>query len=282
MHINRCSKCGQEFETKNPKRIVCPNCLYLDRAASPSIAPPPAPAARPMGGPPPGGRPMGPPGGPRPGFGGGRPPFNQGGRGPGGPGGYAQHGPPQRGRPFGPPGGRPMAGRGGPPRRPMPNRGAKKLLIPPEVLAEIEKLYRPMLPLPNPDVHIKIGETLQIEPKKAFFGINLIRQKMNLPKLDFPKRPLAVTEDQLMAVKTLYEPYLPVPPIGIHKIISKQLKVEEWRVHVAIGLIRKNMSLERWIEDREDLPSHMKEALADLKAKQKEETAEKVEAGKEE
>ena len=31
MYINKCSKCGKEFETKNPKRVICPECLYPDR-----------------------------------------------------------------------------------------------------------------------------------------------------------------------------------------------------------------------------------------------------------
>ena len=32
MYINKCSKCGKEFETKNPKRVICPECLYPDRS----------------------------------------------------------------------------------------------------------------------------------------------------------------------------------------------------------------------------------------------------------
>jgi hypothetical protein len=83
---------------------------------------------------------------------------------------------------------------------------------------------------------------------------------MRLLKLEYPKRRLAVTPEQLMAIETLYEPYLPLPPLGIHKIIAKQLRLDEWRVHVAIGLIRKNRNLNRWNEDREDLPPEMREA----------------------
>ncbi|MDX2086110.1 MAG: hypothetical protein SFZ03_12070 [Candidatus Melainabacteria bacterium] len=125
----------------------------------------------------------------------------------------------------------------------------------------IEKQYRDALPLPNPDIHELIGEALDIPPSKVFFGINLVRQKMKLPKLDYPKRKLAVTPDQMMAIQALYEPYLPVPPIGIHKILAKQLRMDEWRVHVAIGLIRKSMQLPRWNEDREDLPDAMREQI---------------------
>ena len=31
MYVNKCIKCGAEFETKNPKRVICPNCLYADK-----------------------------------------------------------------------------------------------------------------------------------------------------------------------------------------------------------------------------------------------------------
>ena len=32
MYVNKCIKCGREFETKNPKRVVCPDCLYPDKS----------------------------------------------------------------------------------------------------------------------------------------------------------------------------------------------------------------------------------------------------------
>ncbi len=140
-----------------------------------------------------------------------------------------------------------------------------------EQLAEIEKLYKAALPLPNPDIHETIGEQIDLAPSKVFFGINLIREKMKLPKLPFPKRKLAVTPEQLMAIETLYEPYLPEPPVGIHKIISKQLKIDEWRVHVAIGLIRKNRSLPRWNEERDDIPEEVKKAQKEAAKKQAQE-----------
>ena len=34
MYVNKCIKCGAEFETKNPKRVICPNCLYADKSES--------------------------------------------------------------------------------------------------------------------------------------------------------------------------------------------------------------------------------------------------------
>jgi len=321
MFTNQCSKCGEVFETKNPKRVICPNCLYPEGTVGAGSrvtesAPnyggqrPYAPAGgysqqrQPGYGPPQGGFQQRQPGyGPpqggfqqrQPGYGPPQGGFQQ--RQPGyGPprpqGGFQQrqpgYGPPrpqggfqQRQGGFGPP--RPQFGKRpggfGPPRGGA--RAPKKLLVTKEQLLEIEKLYKQALPLPNPDIHEVIGQQIDLVPSKVFFGINLVREKMKLPKLEYPKRKLAVTPEQLMAIETLYEPYLPLPPLGIHKIISKQLRMDEWRVHVAIGLIRKNRNLARWNEERDDLPQEMRESQLKLRqAKEAEQLEKKAAAEK--
>jgi hypothetical protein len=144
------------------------------------------------------------------------------------------------------------------------------LLISREQVAEIEKYYKELLPLPNPDCHEVIAEKMGLESNKVFFGINLVRQKMKLPKLPFPKRKLAVSPDQLIAIKNLYAPLLPLPPIGCHKFISKQLRMDEWRVHVGIGILRKQMNLPRWNTEREDAPPEFKNQPVEAPSEEKE------------
>ena len=48
MYVNKCIKCGREFETKNPKRVICPDCLYPDKKmmVSPSSNTETTPAAK--------------------------------------------------------------------------------------------------------------------------------------------------------------------------------------------------------------------------------------------
>ena len=228
MYTNKCTKCGKEFETKNPKRVICPSCLYPDK--NPILTDPNAPATEQA---------------------------------------------PQQYRSY-------SAGSDNNNyyKKPYNNQGARPkpggfqrrpLLVNKEQLAQIEELYKKMLPLPNPDAHEVIVEAIGLEAKKVFFGINLIRQKMMLPKVSFPKRKLALTPDQLMAIKNLYEPLLPLPPIGCHKILAMQLKMDEWRVHVGIGLVRKQLGLERWNQDREDAPEEYKKEAAEKKAAKKSE-----------
>ena len=272
MYVNKCIKCGAEFETKNPKRVICPNCLYADKADSTEEKPMQSYSSysteqrpqqqnynRPQGGyrnnnynrdgqrdynrqgggyqrrdnNNRGGYQQRNNNGPRDNRGGFRNNYASGGRNNGG---FQQRRP-------------------NPNKRPRPQKQNKPLLVSKEQLEQIELLYKQMLPLPNPDAHEVIGAQIGLEPQKVFFGINLIRQKMMLPKLPFPKRKLAISPDQLIAIKSLYEPLLPLPPIGCHKIIAAQLKMDEWRVHVGIKLVRAQMGLDRWNEDRADKPA---------------------------
>ena len=320
MYVNKCTKCGAEFETKNPKRVICPNCLYPDKKPGQdsdnesgdfsqnqsgqqgsSYERPAAYSAggyssenyqrreersyqqdrprydsqrnnynqgyqRPQSGyqrPQQGGYQRPQQGGyqrqPRP--------YDRGGYQRPQQGGFQrpQNRRPQSGfnRPQG--GRRPMGGR--------PQKPPKQLLVNKEQLAQIEELYKKMLPLPNPDAHEVIGEQIGLEARKVFFGINLVRQKMMLPKLPFPKRKLAVSPDQLTAIKMLYEPLLPLPPIGCHKIIAAQLKIDEWRVHVGIGLIRKQLGLDRWNPERPDAPEEFKQTNKEVPSESADVTA---------
>lgn len=296
MYINKCTKCGAEFETKNPKRVICPNCLYPERKGSDesgeqgqqghshdeqetlpqqgaySFSPANSEEQeqrphrsynndygynnreqrgdyrerrpRPEGGnyqrnnynrPQQGGGFHRPNNNGNRNFSGQRPSYNK----------FDRNN-------------RNNNQRGGFKKRPMRPQKQKQLLVSKQQLEQIEILYKKALPLPNPNIHEIIGEAIDLEPRKVFFGINLVRQKLMLPKLPFPKRKLAVSPDQLFAIKNLYEPLLPLPPIGCHKIIAAQLKMDEWRVHVGIGLIRKQMGLDRWNSEREDAPQEFK------------------------
>lgn len=308
MYVNKCIKCGREFETKNPKRVICPDCLYPDKKmmVSPSSNTETTPAEEPLKGYSAGGTDEPPRfysagGSPEPRYNRPQRQYNnnrqnynrqnnynnrnqQGGYNRSnnnynrqGGGNYNR---PQR--PYNNQGGfqnrRPQNNRNNFNKRPVAKKAPKQLLVSKEQLELIEKLYKAMLPLPNPDCHEVIGEKIGLEPRKVFFGINLVRQKMMLPKLPFPKRKLAISPDQLFAIKNLYEPLLPLPPIGCHKIIAAQLKMDEWRVHVGIGLIRSQMGLDRWNQDRPDLPEEFKKQREEVSKTEEVQTEEPVAA----
>lgn len=271
MYVNKCIKCGAEFETKNPKRVICPACLYADKGTDTAEEKPmqsyssystesrPRNYERASQGGYRNNNYQRQDGGYQRREGG----YSRDNRAPQGGfqrrdnnrGGFQQRRPGGFKNNYASGGGRPQQGG---PRRPMqkrPQKQARPLLISKEQLEQIEALYKIMLPLPNPDAHEVIAAHIGLEPQKVFFGINLVRQKLMLPKLPFPKRKLAISPDQMMAIKALYEPLLPLPPIGCHKIIAAQLKMDEWRVHVGIKLVRAQMGLDRWNEDRADKPA---------------------------
>lgn len=297
MYVNKCIKCGAEFETKNPKRVICPNCLYSDKKYTEELSQEAANVNTEQSAPKRNSysfgsdeqqerRPRSYDRGDRPQYNdrGNRPQYNRNNYGNSGYGNnrYGNERNNDRPRDNRNQGDRPYNNRFNNGQRPQrqggfnrPNGGGynrqrpgggrpqkpqrqKQLLVSKEQIEQIEILYKKALPLPNPDVHEIIGQAIGLEPRKVFFGINLVRQKLMLPKLPFPKRKLAVSPDQLFAVKNLYEPLLPLPPIGCHKIIAAQLRMDEWRVHVGIGLIRKQMGLDRWNQEREDAPEEYK------------------------
>ncbi len=272
MYVNKCIKCGAEFETKNPKRVICPNCLYADKSETSEEKPVQSYSSYSVEQKPRNNYDRPQQGGYRNNYNrdGGQRDYNrdrnQGGyqrRDNNNRGGYQQRNNngqrDNRGfRNNYASGGRNnnnFQRRPNPNKRPKPQKQPKPLLVSKEQLEQIELLYKTMLPLPNPDAHEVIGAHMGLEPQKVFFGINLVRQKMMLPKLPFPKRKLAISPDQLNAIKMLYEPLLPLPPIGCHKIIAAQLKMDEWRVHVGIKLVRAQLGLDRWNEDRADKPA---------------------------
>lgn len=308
MYTNKCIKCGCEFETKNPKRVICPNCLYPERktgttsddgqssGSGQEMAPRTSYSSYSAGNDHPNSYSS-----QRMSSGGNYSRQNSGysnqrynnnnynkaynsqyrrdGQNNGG---YRNNSYNSAQRPYGQnqrrPQQRPYNQQRGGGFKPRFQQGSKRdsskcLLITKEQMLEIENLYKAMLPLPNHDAYEVIAEKLNIEPRKVFFGINLIRQKMMLPKLNFPKRKLAVTEDQVFAIKNLYEPLLPLPPIGCHKIIAAQLKMDEWRVHVGIGVVRRQMGLERWNLERTDIPEALREKEAQSKIRKAEKKA---------
>lgn len=316
MYVNKCIKCGREFETKNPKRVICPDCLYPDKnmminSDSTKQEAPSQQQSYSAGGydekpqeevprfysaggndeQPRYQRPQrqydnrdrnnnrgGYGGGQRQQGGNNRYQNNRGGYNNQRQGGNNRY---QNNNRGGYNNQRSGSNRFQNNRRPAQNRNKapKQLLVSKDQLAQIELLYKMMMPLPNPDAHEVIGERIGLEPRKVFFGINLVRQKMMLPKLPFPKRKLAISPDQLFAIKNLYGLLLPLPPIGCHKIIAAQLKMDEWRVHVGIGLIRAQMGLPRWNEDRTDVPEALIEKTRlsnEAKAKKEAEKAAKA------
>src|SRR5205085_8910860 len=52
--------------------------------------------------------------------------------------------------------------------------------------------------------------------------------------------------EELEKIRAAYEPYLPLPPVGVHKAIADELSIKPGDVYQAIKLIRQEMHLPQY------------------------------------
>jgi hypothetical protein len=64
----------------------------------------------------------------------------------------------------------------------------------------------------------------------------------------------AISAEDMERIKSLYVPYLPDPEVGVHKQIASQLHLTNTSVYLAIGRIRTDMQLPRYLP-REGMPA---------------------------
>jgi len=183
---------------------------------------------------PPGQRPSGPP---RP-----RQPMESGpGRGP--------YKPAYPGKPKGgPPRGKPKMSR--PPAPPKPKR--EKIPPPPpftptpEQVQQVEERYLELAqPAEFDGIRTQIAKEFGI-PKKAVKNIvKELRGRQNIPSW-WELQAYKGSTEELEKIKAVYEPYLPVPQINVHKKIAEELSLKPGTVYQAIKMIRQELGLPQY------------------------------------
>jgi len=165
-------------------------------------------------------------------------------------------GPHDRGpRPGGPggPGGQRPKGRGKPPRPAAPPRPKKEKTPPPkpfeptpEQVAQVEARYTELAtPSEFDGIRTQISKELNI-PKKAVKKIvKELRDRQHIPSW-WEVQTYKGSEEELQKIKALYEPFLPVPSVGVHKQIAEQLDLKPGEVYQAIKTIRQEMNLPQY------------------------------------
>jgi len=87
--------------------------------------------------------------------------------------------------------------------------------------------------------------------------------------------------EELEKIRALYEPYLPLPDIGVHKKIADELGIKPGEVYQAIKLIRQEMGLPQYndptLHGIELRSSKKKEAASQEPATQEEQSSESKE-----
>jgi hypothetical protein len=148
----------------------------------------------------------------------------------------------------GKPGGRP-AGQKKP--RPAPTPRPKKEKIPPpepfkptpEQIAQIEARYLELaVPTEFDGIRTQIAHELGIPKKAVKQVVKALREREHIPSW-WETQTYKGDEEEKQKIKAAYEPYLPVPPVGVHRIIADQLDLKPGTVYQAIKTIRAEMNL---------------------------------------
>jgi hypothetical protein len=151
----------------------------------------------------------------------------------------------------------------------------------PEQVAQIEARYAELaVPQEYDGIRTQIAKELGI-PKKAVKKVVLeYRKAHDLPSW-WETQTYKGDSEELAKIKAAYEPYLPVPPVGIHKKIAEELGLKAGEVYQAIKAIRLEMNLPQFNDPElhaEELAARQKQREAEKQAKE-ESTEAPAEAG---
>ncbi len=139
------------------------------------------------------------------------------------------------------------------PKPPTPPKPKREKIPPPapftpapEQIAQVEARYVE-LAVPNEfdGIRTQIAQEMEI-PKKAVKKIvKELRERQGIPSW-WELQTYKGSSEELAKIKAAYEPYLPLPPIGVHKKIAEELSLKVGEVYQAIKAIRLEMNLPQY------------------------------------
>ncbi len=170
--------------------------------------------------------------------------------------GLRQPGPPRAGAkgPRTPPTAKPLAKEPARAARPLPQAKPRREKTPPplpftptpEQVAHIEMRYRELAqPVEFDGIRTRIAHELNIPKSAVKRIIKALREREGLPSW-WEVQPYRGNSEELARIRALYEPLLPVPPIGVHRIIAEQLSLKPTVVYQAIRVIRQELKLPQY------------------------------------
>jgi hypothetical protein len=139
------------------------------------------------------------------------------------------------------------------PRQPTPPKPPREKIPPPppfvptpEQITQVEERYLELSqPTEFDGIRTQIANELQI-PKKAVKQIvKDLRARSHIPSW-WELQTYKGSTEELEQIKAVYEPYLPLPPIGVHKLIAEQLSIKAGVVYQAIKTIRQELGLPQY------------------------------------
>jgi hypothetical protein len=146
------------------------------------------------------------------------------------------------------PGGKPV---GQKPKKPAAPPRPKREKIPPpqpfkpteEQIAQVEARYLELaVPTEFDGIRTQIAQELNIPKSGVKKIVKDLRDKMSLPSW-WELQTYKGSAEEMEKIREIYLPFLPLPPVGVHKQIAEQLEVKPTEVYQAIKTIRLEMNL---------------------------------------
>ncbi len=150
------------------------------------------------------------------------------------------------------------AGQGGKPKvkvpKPPPAPKPKREKIEPpkpfeptaEQITQVETRYLELAtPIEFDGIRTQIAQELGIPKTAVKKIIKDLRDRQHIPSW-WDAQSYKGDDEELARIKTAYEPYLPLPDVGIHKKIAEELSLKAGDVYQAIKLIRTQMGLPQY------------------------------------
>lgn len=116
----------------------------------------------------------------------------------------------------------------------------------PEQVTQVETRYLELAtPAEFDGIRTQISKELGLPKKAVKTIIKALRERQHIPSW-WETQTYKGSTEELETIKASYLPYLPVPPVGVHKTIADQLKLKAGEVYQAIKAIRLEMKLPQY------------------------------------
>ena len=115
-----------------------------------------------------------------------------------------------------------------------------------EQIAQVEARYLELaVPTEFDGIRTQIAHELGIPKKAAKKIVKDLRERQSIPSW-WELQTYKGSSEELEKIRAAYEPYLPLPPVGVHKTIAEELTLNAGDVYQAIKAIRQEMNLPQY------------------------------------
>jgi hypothetical protein len=175
------------------------------------------------------------------------------------------------------------------PKPPAPPKPKREKIPPPapftptpEQIAQVEARYMELaVPTEFDGIRTQIAQEMAIPKKAVKKIIKELRERQGIPSW-WELQTYKGSSEELAKIKAAYEPYLPLPPIGVHKKIAEELSLKAGEVYQAIKAIRLEMNLPQYndptLHESEAVSTGKKYTATPAEEETKESAEEQIEA----